>query len=295
MRIANTVIAGASRCGTTALYEWLAAHPEVTVSTPKETRYFMDSNCPLLNPSANFHSHKLSKYPSFFAGPGAQSAKIVLEATPDYLYQQTALAEIPTLTPQVKVLILLRNPAHRALSLYRFARDNQRVISNDVTFERFVTESTKQSAFFDSRPILKAGIENGKYVKYLKAWKNALPPERLLILASEQLWLNPATQMAAISDFLNIDASIWNSYSFPRSNASVRRRFPHLRSALRRSSRFIPTPMKATPLIQAWRKLTSGRKSPTSTMEARVVTELKSYYAPSIVQLEELLGVTLPW
>ena len=38
----NVIIAGAPKCGTSSLYFWLSAHPEVKASMVKETFFFAD-------------------------------------------------------------------------------------------------------------------------------------------------------------------------------------------------------------------------------------------------------------
>ena len=51
---ANLIVAGVSKCGSTSLFSYLAAHPDVCGSNVKETQFFMplkfdkaraDTNC----------------------------------------------------------------------------------------------------------------------------------------------------------------------------------------------------------------------------------------------------------
>ena len=65
----NVIIGGAPKCGTSSLYFWLAAHPEVYGSPKKETFFFADK-VNRFNASANVHEHDLDHYEAFFQGRG---------------------------------------------------------------------------------------------------------------------------------------------------------------------------------------------------------------------------------
>ena len=86
----NVVIAGAPKCGTTSLFAWLADHPDVCGSNVKEARYFLDPDDPLFDEISNFRDHGLAGYEAYFTDCEERKAQVVLEATPVYLYQQTA-------------------------------------------------------------------------------------------------------------------------------------------------------------------------------------------------------------
>ena len=57
----NVIIAGAPKCGTSSLYFWLSAHPEVKASMVKETFFFADE-VNRFNKNANIIEHSLADY-----------------------------------------------------------------------------------------------------------------------------------------------------------------------------------------------------------------------------------------
>ncbi|MCP5333794.1 MAG: hypothetical protein H7A13_10650, partial [Pseudomonadales bacterium] len=49
----NLIIAGAPKCGTTSLFDYLVQHPQVGGSSVKETCYVMDRGYPLFKAQSN--------------------------------------------------------------------------------------------------------------------------------------------------------------------------------------------------------------------------------------------------
>ncbi|MEX2132610.1 MAG: sulfotransferase domain-containing protein, partial [Acidimicrobiia bacterium] len=99
------LIAGAMRCGTTSLNAYLREHDEITVGQPKEVHFF-DQN----------YERGIDWYLQHF--PGSDTAKAIGEATPAYLYFPEVAERIATTLPDVKILLLLRDPVDRAHSHY---------------------------------------------------------------------------------------------------------------------------------------------------------------------------------
>ena len=115
----NAVVIGAPKCGTSSLYFWLSAHPEICASPVKETFFFAD-DVNRFNRSANVLEHDLTAYAAYFKG--CAQAPVVLEATAPYLYYQQALKHIPALPSRPKCIVVLREPSARLYSQYRFER-----------------------------------------------------------------------------------------------------------------------------------------------------------------------------
>ena len=116
MNYPNVIIAGAPKCATTSLYYWLSQHPKVCSSIRKETYYLMDKNYPLKNIYLNYHKDGIEGYRKIFP-ECLNEANIFLEATPDYLYQKTAIQVLSSLNPLPSIYFLLRKPSMRIFSL----------------------------------------------------------------------------------------------------------------------------------------------------------------------------------
>ena len=113
-------IVGAIKGGTTALDYFLGQHPEVCTAIQKETHFFCRDV---------FFRGDRPKYEWLdFSFPGHRGETVVGEATPEYMYFATAVERMHTYNPDLKLVILLRDPADRAYSQYRMevARGSER-------------------------------------------------------------------------------------------------------------------------------------------------------------------------
>ncbi|MCB1755466.1 MAG: sulfotransferase domain-containing protein [Gammaproteobacteria bacterium] len=114
----NTFIVGAPKCGTTALSEYLRAHPQVFVSSPKEPHHFVYEDMPKKS-----KYNDLDKYLELFKEAGDQH-KIIMEASVWYLFSEKAIEKIHAFDPASKIIIMLRRPDEMVYSMH-----NQAVIT----------------------------------------------------------------------------------------------------------------------------------------------------------------------
>lgn len=97
-------IVGAPKCGTTALHSALSKHPEVFLPKNKEPHFFGSD----LEIGDGWCIRTESKYLDLFEECG--DAERVGEASPWYLFSETAAEEIHAFQPEARILILLRDP-----------------------------------------------------------------------------------------------------------------------------------------------------------------------------------------
>lgn len=113
----SLVIAGAQKCGTTALTGLLMHHPKIEFSRQKELHYF-DKN----------ESQCAGALPYVMQFPEAGSSSTA-EATPFYLADTMACARIKSQLPHAKLVVLVREPVARARSEYEMK--HRRVLAQD--------------------------------------------------------------------------------------------------------------------------------------------------------------------
>ena len=103
--------------GSTSMYYYLKDHPEVFMSSIKEPLYFRTD----LKPRGNLkNKYRLwEDYIKLFRE--AKNEKIIGEATPTYIYSDTAIKEIKKKIGNPKILIMLRNPVEFIASTHRYA------------------------------------------------------------------------------------------------------------------------------------------------------------------------------
>lgn len=104
-------IPGAPKAGTTTLALWLATHPQVSFSVPKEPRYF-NKDFSLYGRPEN-----LEEYLSLF--PPKPDGGLRGEATTSYLASDVAIDHILELNPNAKFIVCLRDPRQLFISLHR--------------------------------------------------------------------------------------------------------------------------------------------------------------------------------
>jgi len=159
----NLFIAGVPKAGTTSLFRYLALHPEVHPSNPKEPGYFHPFKIEDREKDYEF-------YKKCFSGYSGQ--KYAIEATPGYFYggKESANA-INDYSPDSKIILVLRNPVDRLFSFYKYKKSLGH-ISDTLTFEEYIDECKK----IDSNQSIKKenydfwAMVGGKYFTLLLEW-----------------------------------------------------------------------------------------------------------------------------
>ncbi len=122
MTLPNFIVIGTAKGGTTALYWYLAEHPEVFMSRVKETNFFawnLDDQGRLRYGDPDVHRFPvktMEEYEALFAEAGAATA--IGEASPLYLEAPEVAARIRATLPDVRIVCTLRHPVDRAYSDY---------------------------------------------------------------------------------------------------------------------------------------------------------------------------------
>lgn len=112
-RTVGLFIAGAQKGGTTSLFTRLAQHPGLASPRVKEPHFFDQESRDWARPDyAPLHAH----YP-------APDDRLRFDATPVYSFWEPAMARIHRYNPEARIILLLRDPAERALSQWRMARE----------------------------------------------------------------------------------------------------------------------------------------------------------------------------
>ncbi len=203
------IIIGAQKAGTSSLFAYLSQHPQLLASNTKEIHYFDGG----LIPSIDNYSKGSKWYCSHFPAKRIVNDKRkTFEASPLYLFNPLAPKRIFDLIPKVKIIALLRNPIERAISHYFHERRHNR--EQLSMMEAFSAEDERL------KPILvKEDFKNEIFIRYsyksrglyfdqIKRYMNYFPRDNILILNSEEFFLNTKNILKIIYDFLEIDPRI---------------------------------------------------------------------------------------
>jgi len=216
----NLIIAGAPKSGTSSLFDYLMAHPEVGGSNKKETRYFLDKGYPLFSKEYNYYNQGLNGYLDYFLHLENRDVKIIIEATPDYLYQTDAIHLIKNLPSNPKVLFILREPVERVYSLFRFAQNNMAVFPKHYSFSDYIKMATEESEQLNKNPLLKNAIQHSKYYEYLVNWIDVFG-ENVQCMVFEDMKNFTRDFLRAVSEKYEIDPCFYGGFDFSRSNATT--------------------------------------------------------------------------
>ena len=101
-------VVGAPKCGTTALYSWLAAHPGIAMSARKEPCFWSRdiATAGRIEDSAAYAALWQDAQPGALRG----------EASPVYLQSQVAIPDLLAARPDVRLIAMIRNPVEMVAS-----------------------------------------------------------------------------------------------------------------------------------------------------------------------------------
>ncbi len=205
----NFIIFGVSRSGTTSLYQYLVQHPNIEPCVIKEPRFFdMYFDRGLNWYKMNFPSRKQK----FIFNKIKHKKLITGEASGAYLHNPHAPKRIYQLNPNMKLILLMRNPVDRAFSHYKRKVKNgseklsfEEVIDQeqsriDGEMEKMKSNSNYYSPIYHSLSYLNTGL----YIKHLKNWLKYFPLKQILILENGELSHDPQMVYDQAIEFLDL-------------------------------------------------------------------------------------------
>jgi hypothetical protein len=311
----NFFVIGAPRSGTTSLYEYLAAHPDVFMSTVKEPDFFIRPSLTLVHPLGGSaradldedaaRSEELAKelqeYRSLFAGAKGQAR--LGEASAIYLGNPVAPWHLRAYVPDAKLIAVLRNPTERAFShlvhgkrIYAEHGQASAIgaegVSVDEAFAAAVDTALRDGPFDGTTSDPEIWVQSGFYHLHLTRFLSHFPEEQLKLFLFEDLTERPRDVMREIYGFLGID----DTFELPTTeafNASVVPRSRRLftifttKNALMRKARAVaPTRVRAVAL-RTRNRLLGSAKPP---IDADLRNKLDAIYRDDILRLQEHLG-----
>ena len=285
----NLIIPGVAKCGTTTIYDLLAAHPRVTGGIEKEVRFLMDADDELC-PNVNVRDSGLDAWASQYADRGQGDFDIWMDASPQYQYQCVARDVIAALDPQPKVLFILRNPARRLFSLYQYARYHQRCLPHVSSFAQFIDEIREPvaEALRDQKMMVSAWRDS-QYDRMLEEWSVVVAPENLFVTSVEELGEDREGVLTALAGWLGIDPQGLIDAKIDRSNPTVVTKSRLLRKLGGKAAKALPDTAIVRRLKTAVRELNSAPIDRDEIREnAALMAQLDAEFAPHMAQFAAL-------
>jgi hypothetical protein len=202
-RTPDFLIVGAAKSGTTSLSNYLSAHPSIEVVSNR-LEFFGEYR----NPATGDLS--LEAYLRHFSAvpPG----KLCGEKSVSYLYSGQAIADIYELNPDMKILMVLRDPTERAYSDYWQRR---RTGVENLSFEDALAQENDRilnGARFELHY-----ANYGLYAGRVSAYVEKFGSENVYVIRYEDLRRQPESVCRGCFGFLGVDEN-FISQSYPVHN-----------------------------------------------------------------------------
>ena len=211
MRLPTFLILGTSKGGSTSLYHYLAQHPDVIMSEPKEPRFF----------HMEYDRGTDYYWRSYFAGYGGQ--KEIGDACTRNLYLPFVAPRVANTLPDARLFVLCRNPVERAISAYWDSHShgvellsfeaaiekNLRRLEDGPRFEDEAEASLYARVASQGNAALQRAygfyVEPGYYAEHIERYWALFGPDRMKIIFFEDLTRDAPGVVADAQRFLGLE------------------------------------------------------------------------------------------
>ena len=285
----NLFIVGAVKSGTTSLYAYLRQHPDIFFPEMKEPHFFAQPA------PAREQRHLIT-----FIGEQAEYLQLYErsgdrrwrgDASPSYLWSASAAARIAKVSPDARIIIILRDPIERAYAQYLM--DYSEGAIDRPFFEALRRDWERLDKGWGVSQLY---VELGLYTAQIQRYRTLFGGHRVLVLLLEDLKKDARGVLTRIARFLDVPegpmamvdtAAAHNHYKQPKGQwarwlaGHPVSRFLGERVMPRRLGEYI---------WEHWMQ----KDAPKPPIDPRAVAYLQPIYAPELVALEAELGRPLP-
>ena len=293
MSLPNYMFIGAAKSATTTFFDILKKHEDIFVPKFKEPHFFnIDEN----------YLKGLDWYKkTYFKDINNES--IIIDFTPTYLYYKLCAERIfDSLGPNVKFVIILRNPVDRAYSHYNHSKRDGHEVSS---FEDAIKlESERIEKFRDKNDFLSelrcSYISQGLYFEMISAYLKYFDLNNFFIINFEsEVVQNLDQTLLKLSKFLKLDLS--NLDYEIHSNKSGKPKYKLLQNIITNNNLFrkilkIIVPQKQRQIIR--NKIKNFNKEDfvyLQLSEEKRRQMFEKYFRKDIMKLENLIGKKMNW
>lgn len=174
-RLPSCIIIGQQKCGTKALLVFLAVHPRIKRNPKKNEYHFFDW----------FYDKGMEWYKENM--PKCLPSDIVIEKSPSYFRSPEAPERVFQMDPDIKLILIVRDPIDRAMSEYLMRLRRSR---RPEKFPSFKDMWKNYAKLYDSE------FEN---------WLKYFPLNQILIIDGESFVSDPVKELNRVEDFLHIE------------------------------------------------------------------------------------------
>lgn len=193
----GAMVVGVQKSATSSLFWLLQQHPEVCPGPRKEWHFFDDESRDWTAPD----------YSDYAWRPETDTQRLVVDATPSYLFWPRAMQRIGDYDPTIRLVASFRDPIERAFSQWMMEA-HRRADFPDLSF--FATKGPRLHAMRDDGPASVnrrrqfSIVERGLYGYQLQRGFDHVDPAQWLLLEFGEITADPITAAARVAGFLGL-------------------------------------------------------------------------------------------
>jgi len=291
----DLIVGGASKAGTTALFEMLNSNLNFYLPAKKELHYF---SLPFLRETTSGPGDRYvisniptnyNQYLSNFSGK--KIGQISVDISPSYLYHSEAADEILSRLPEANIVFILRRPVDKIYSQYwhLVAEGRERLSFKDA----LEAEDTRKAQGYSDMFLYR---ESGFYFRSVEYYISKFGREKVKLILFDEFCRHPNKVLQELSAFMGLttpqkfDTDVRANVSVaPRSHMLARFLGPNVITSFARN--ILPHSM-GLQLRSLFRGVNSGRKPK---LDKELEQRLMAVYKSDIVALEEIIGYKTGW
>lgn len=297
MKRPNFFISGAPRCGTTALYTYLAEHPRIFMSGVKELNYFA-TDFPNVQ-KITFKS--VEDYHGVFAKAGGQHLGVG-EASPFYLFSKVAFRNMIEYDPAARVILTLRHPVEFIESYHRLNLSLLREDEPDLAKAWDLQEPRRQGQHIPPsarQPELLMYGDLGRFGNYIERLYAIFPREQVKIFLFDDLRTDTRAVYEQTLAFIGVPSD--GRQEFPQINANFENRSkvlarlfhppqPVYQAFVKFIGLFGPGFMEKVSIFYNRLERLNTTRATRTTLDPALRARMLEHFSPDIKKLSGLIG-----
>ena len=260
----NCFVIGAPKCGTTAVCDYLADHPQAFLCYPKEPMFWSDDF-----PGMRKKVDGIEQYRKLFANASTDH-DVIAEGSTLYLHSETAVKSILEFQPNARFIAMLRDPIELVHAWHQ--EQNFAYIENEPDFERAwelqaARANGEQIPHTCPEPRMLEYENFARLGKAVDRFMQLVPASQRLILTMDDLKSDTRKVWVHVQDFLGLEDD--GRTVFPKSNAAKTHRFKWL------SNLVLDPPPALQPLVEQTRKALRHSSGPVAWLKRNLTKPQK--------------------
>jgi len=275
-------IIGVQKAGTTSMYNYLLQSDEFAGHITPEYTFYTHID--------KFETGEEAGFNYYFSGVDVANKQIIAKCA-SMLFQEEALIRLKKSLPNVKLIVILREPVSRAYSSFKYAKKTGR---ETITNFKDAFLATNR---FPNDPILQKETsyrEMGFYAKNLKLLYSLFPKENIKVVKFDDLNNQTNQVVADVYGWFFPDKSVTFDIK-KKYNSGGAERSTMIAKIFRPGRKLGIYKLFNSRLKTKLRKFLNqvNTKEDNSKLDQNVVNELKPIYKQDIFEVEKITGLNL--